>query len=81
MTVRVTASGTIVLEGTCPSEDAEGLLQQLLAHQPATVDWHACESAHTAVVQVLMAAKPTLLGPPAGTSLAKWVHPLLTRIP
>jgi len=81
MTVRITASGTIALEGTCPSEDAEVLLQEMLANPQWPVDWRACESVHAAVFQVLLAAKPTLLGPPADPRLENWVHPLLTRIP
>jgi hypothetical protein len=73
-------SGTsIELEGSCASEDAEILLQHLLASPTASVDWRACESAHTAVIQVLMAAKPKLLGPPAGRALKDWVEPVLLR--
>ena len=79
MTVRATASDVVALEGTCPSEDAEALLQHLLARPNATVDWRACEAAHTAVVQVLMAAQPKLLGPPAGLYLQDWVQPFLTQ--
>lgn len=82
MTVRVTAKGVIALEGNCPSEDAETLLQHLLATPATSVDWRACEAAHTAVVQVLMAAQPQLLGPPANPRLADWVEPFLRqRIP
>lgn len=77
MTVELQAQGTIVLAGRCPSEDAEVLLQHLLACPLATVDWSACESAHTAVIQVLLAAKPKLLGPPKNAFLAQSVEPLL----
>jgi hypothetical protein len=79
MTVQVTAGGEVLLEGICPSEDAETLLRHLSANPAATVDWRACESAHTALIQVLMAAKPKLRGPPAGQALRDWVEPLLTR--
>ena len=41
------------------------------------VDWRGCEAAHTAVIQVLMAARPKLLGPPATDLLEKWVRPVL----
>ena len=78
MTVRAAADGCIELVGICPSGDAEALLQLLLADPGATVDWRQCSAAHTAVVQVLMAARPTLRGPPAGTSLRDWVGPALT---
>jgi hypothetical protein len=77
MTIRLTADGTIELEGTCSSDDAEPLMQHLLATPNPTVDWRGCEAAHTAVVQVLMAASPKLLGPPADVLLEKWVQPLL----
>ena len=39
MTVSRRSDGTIVLEGTCPVEDAEPLLQMLLATPAAPVDW------------------------------------------
>ena len=77
MTVRFTTQGEIVLEGTCSSEDAEILLQNLIAMPAARVDLRACESAHTAVIQVLLAATPELLGPPAGAVLRDWVYPTL----
>jgi hypothetical protein len=77
MTIRLSADGTIELAGVCSSEEAEPLLQHLLANPDARVDWRGCEAAHTAVVQVLLAAKPTMLGPPAAASLEKWVQPLL----
>ncbi|HEY1891352.1 MAG TPA: hypothetical protein VGG63_13140 [Steroidobacteraceae bacterium] len=78
MTVRVTAAGCIELIGTCPSADAEALLQHLFADPAATVDWRECRGAHTAVVQVLMAVKPKLLGPPANAGLRDWVAPAIT---
>ena len=77
MTIRLMADGTIELAGTCSSEEAEPLLQHLLATSNPTVDWRGCEVAHTAVVQVLMATAPTLVGPPGAADLEKWVQPLL----
>jgi hypothetical protein len=77
MTVRLAAHGDIVLEGTCPSEDAETLLQHLAATPTARVDLRACEFAHTAVIQVLLAAHTELMGPPAGAALRDWVYPVL----
>jgi len=77
MTVRLTTEGTIELEGSCSSDEAEALLQHVLATPNATVDWRGCEAAHTAVVQVLMAAGPKILGPPVGVRLEKWVQPML----
>jgi hypothetical protein len=79
MTVQLSAAGEILLAGNCPNEDAEALLQYLSANPGAPIDWRACESAHTAVIQVLMAATPKLLGPPAGQALRNWVAAALTR--
>ena len=71
--------GTIHLEGTCPAGDAEELLQHLLAHADAYVDYRTCDAAHTAVVQVLLVAGRRMIGPPGGASLAEIVAPALSR--
>ncbi len=78
MSVALLASGVIELQGACTVEDAEALLQFLLDTPGAQVDWHNCESAHTAVVQVLLAANLVPLGPPASDFLKDKVAPLLT---
>jgi hypothetical protein len=77
VSVQLQADETILLGGSCPSDDAEVLVQLLAASAGALVDWRGCESAHTAVIQVLLAAKPKLLGPPLGAFLRQWVAPLL----
>ena len=59
----------VVLEGHCGSGEAEELLQLLLAAPSANVDWRACDGAHTAVVQVLLAARRPLIGPPRNAGL------------
>lgn len=79
MTVAVNAHGTIELRGACPVEDAEDLLQHLLTTPNAAVDWRACESAHTAVIQVLLVAKSIPLGPPQSAFLKDHVEPQLRR--
>jgi hypothetical protein len=61
--------GTIFLERHCAPGEAEELLQLLLAAPSADIDWRACEGAHTAVVQVLLAARRPLLGPPLNATL------------
>jgi hypothetical protein len=73
--------GIIHLEGTCPAGDAEELLQLLLSDGVANVDWRTCDGAHTAVVQVLLAAGRRLLGPPRGAVLAAIVAPAVSRRP
>lgn len=79
MTVRLASEGGIVLDGVCPVNDAELLQQLLLNHPDAWVDWRGCEQAHTAVLQVLMAAKPKICGPTRSAFLQKWVLPMLGR--
>jgi hypothetical protein len=77
MTVRTSATGVIVLEGSCPGEDAEILLQHLHAAPAGAVDLRRCDFAHTAVIQVLMAFRPKLLGPPGDHPMWQWVYPML----
>jgi hypothetical protein len=77
MTVRTADGELIVLEGNCPSEEAEILLQRLLAARAAVVDLQRCESLHAAVIQVLLAAEPTLQLPAADTVLGKWLQAVL----
>jgi hypothetical protein len=78
MTVLKPADDVLLLEGACPIEDAEILLQHLTGSPSATVDLRNCLSMHTAVIQVLLAAKPALLGPPsADTPHSRWVYPAL----
>jgi hypothetical protein len=79
MTLRISGDGAVALVGDCPSEDADALLRHLCIHRTADVDWRECESAHTAVVQVLIAARIRPQGPAANRFLAEIVEPLLMR--
>jgi len=79
MTVRLVDGEPLRLEGDCPIEDAETLLAHMLASPGVTVDWRACEWAHTAVIQVLLASGAPLRGPPAGAFLRERIEPLLVR--
>ena len=79
MTVTVSPSGTIELSGACPVEDAEVLLQHLSSAPDAAVDWTACESAHTAVIQVMLVARVRPIGPPRGPFLREQVGFLLNE--
>jgi hypothetical protein len=81
MTVRVADDGTIMLEGNCPAEDAETVARMLLLDPAASVDWRACDNAHTAIVQVLLAARPAMVGPPRSVFLRNWVAPALLVTP
>lgn len=77
MSVRFSPTKGIELQGECVSEDAETLLQYLLENPGAPVDWSACESAHTAVIQVLLRARPAMRGSPEAPALRHWIEPLL----
>ena len=75
MTVRREADGIIVLEAACPVEDAEPLLQLLQATPGAKCDWTKCTHLHSAVVQVLLAARPALIGPCGDPWIERWLGP------
>jgi hypothetical protein len=65
--------GTILLEGVCPVEDAESLLELLQATPRAPVDWTRSNELHTAVLQVILAARPTLVGRCGDPWVAEWI--------
>jgi hypothetical protein len=73
LTVRRHENGTITLDGDCSVEDAEPLLQMLLETPAARVDWTRCGHLHTAVVQVILAAKPALAGPCGDPWIRQWI--------
>jgi hypothetical protein len=77
VTVRRDADGKIVLDGLCPVEDAEPLCQLLQATPEAPCDWTRSTRVHTAVVQVLVAANPALIGPCGDAWIEAWVAPQL----
>ncbi len=76
MSIRRDQTGTIVLDGSCPVEDAEPLLQMLQDTPTARVDWTQCHHLHTAVLQVVLATQPALLGDCGDTWVARWIAPI-----
>jgi hypothetical protein len=72
VSVRRDDNGSIVLDGDCPVEDAEPLLQMLQATPAAPCDWSRCRRLHTAVVQVVLAARPVLVGPCGDAWVEQW---------
>ncbi|WP_134499800.1 hypothetical protein [Microvirga pakistanensis] len=76
MSVRL-AGDAIVLEGPCRVEDAEPLLSLLQAGPDRTVDLTEASHLHAAVVQVLMALRPTLKGTGQDGFLKTWIIPAL----
>ncbi len=79
MTVQLAQNGTVLLIGDCRAEDAELLLQHLLKQPDVPIDWAACTSAHTAVIQVLLAAGRIPGGQPKLMFLNDFVGPALDR--
>jgi len=67
----------IVLEGIGRVEDAEPLLGWLQADSGRIVDLTEAEHLHAAVLQVLMAMRPTLRGGPRDAFLQSWIIPAL----
>jgi hypothetical protein len=65
-------------ESVCTVEDALPLLEFLKGSAMPEVDLLACTHLHTALLQLLLAARPRLASPPADPALARWVAPLLT---
>ena len=64
---------TIVLDGRCAVEEAEPLLQLLQASPAACLDWRQCTHLHTAVLQVILAAQPQLIGHCGDAWVQRWV--------
>lgn len=64
-------------EGICMVEDAVSLIEHLRHHRAAQVDLSDCSYLHSALLQLLMVAKPKVVVPPNDTFLARWVAPLL----
>ena len=79
MTVRVAEDGTILLIDDCVAEDADLLLSHLLARPDAAIDWGACQSAHTSVIQILLVSQREPIGPPRGKFLETTIGPAFDR--
>jgi hypothetical protein len=80
MPIRFDAS-TVYCEAECMVEEALPLLEYLRSHPGARIDMTECAYVHTAVLQVLAAAAPTSLIPPASPAMASWVGAVLRAAP
>jgi hypothetical protein len=59
--VTVKSNGdTISLIGACPAQDAETLAELLILQRSRSIDASQCTSLHGAVLQTLIAFRPTL---------------------
>lgn len=79
MTVRSIDNGVLVLEGACPAEDAETLLQLLQTQVTVTLDWTECRLLHTAVLQVILASGLVPFGPCGDPLVGRWLAPQLAQ--
>jgi hypothetical protein len=80
MSVRVEGS-VVRLIGECRVEDAEPLIAALQGGAALAVDLTSAGHLHAAVVQVLLALRPPLSGPPGDPFTAEWLVPLLAPAP
>jgi len=63
------------LHGRCGIEDAEPLLE-ILSSAASIVDLTGCDHLHGALLQLLLTARPKLVGEP-GPFVMKWIVPLI----
>jgi hypothetical protein len=68
----------IRLNGVCRVEDAEPLLMLLRADPRRTVELTGAGPFHAAVVQVLLALRPSVTGQPGDPFATTWLMPLLS---
>lgn len=66
-----------VLSETCVIEEADSLLAWIKEHPGGVVDMERCNHMHAAILQVLLAARPTFGSPPEDAFLKEHVWPLL----
>ena len=71
----------IRLTGPCRVEDAEALLVLLQSDRMRPVDVTDATHLHAAVLQVLFAFGPPLIGSPQDAFTEQWLMPLLCRNP
>ncbi|CAK0766626.1 conserved hypothetical protein [Gammaproteobacteria bacterium] len=68
----------VVLDDLCTVEEAEGLLQWLQNHTKAKLNLKDCKHLHTAILQVLMAARTPVATWPDDVDLARWLKIVLS---
>jgi hypothetical protein len=71
MPVAISETGA-VLDGICGIAETETLLSWLQSHPQGPVDVTRCEHAHTAILQVLLAVGPTVVGIDADADADTW---------
>lgn len=60
-------------DGACLPDEALELIEWLRGCKAPKVDLRACSHLHTALLQVLLAARPQIVAPPENAVLTRWV--------
>ena len=71
------AKNAVTATGSCTVEDAMPLLEFLQTHPHAKVNLGPCGHLHTAILQVLLAARPQITRLPEDALLAGWLTQVL----
>lgn len=81
MPIHYTDNGpaTAIFEGSCAPEEADALLEWLRRTPAPAADLRAVGEPHTALVQLLLAARVRVAAPPADPILAACLGAHLTR--
>lgn len=67
-------TGTQVrFEDVCAVEDAMGLVEYLRDNEAPEVDLSGCTYLHTALLQLLLLARPNIAAAPTDPFLARWI--------
>lgn len=70
---------TLHLQGDCRVEDAETLVVMLQTDSTLGLDLSECQGLHTAVLQAIIAFRPTVhVAPPADSFIGRHLAPLLS---
>ncbi len=77
MTVAIVGEDVVRLFGHARLDDAETLCAALVGRSERIVDICGLESAHTAVIQALLALKPAIVGEPSDAFLRAHIAPML----
>ena len=67
-----------VMAGQVNVEEAETLLAWLIQHPAGRIDMQAVDHLHAAPLQVLMAARPTVVSWPQNSSVRLWLQAAFT---
>ena len=67
----------ILLQGIYDADDVEVLMSALREPGPSIVDLSEADHLHTAILQVLLAFRPSITGTPRDTFIRTWLIPVL----